>query len=125
MNSNPELCKAAEKLLKWDKRRSKVEKLLGHKHSLTNEEKEALAKCSNGIPFGQSSYLFDAMVNRKRNRFCKAILTVPESEILPAESMIAHRVLGGNPTDPLVKFPNGLILRCVDAANYILETQTP
>jgi hypothetical protein len=121
--SNVKLQSAAEKLIKWDERRTKTAGILGFDIAVAPRSSyvgDSRAWAVSDLRVWPSLFV-TARVARANNDFCEVVSEVAGAEKVTDKDALPSRILGeGHPRDPLLEFPNGLILKSVAAAHYML-----
>lgn len=118
----PDVQTAAERLIRWDRIRNTAAKILRFDITAPQQVPEESRAWAVGDPRAIPSLIVAVGVGRATRNFCTVVNDELGANRLPPEDMLApDRLAGGHPRDPLIEFPNGLILRSVAAAEHILD----
>ncbi|HEX5798387.1 MAG TPA: hypothetical protein VFX79_03445 [Candidatus Saccharimonadales bacterium] len=119
-----ELESSAERLLKWDRRRSRINRILNY--DLREPPRQPVDDRSRawatGEPRAIPALIVASRVWRANEHFCRAASHVLGVETVKDEvELPPHLRRQSSFEDPLVRFPNGLILNTVDAAEQVVQ----
>ncbi len=117
---------SAERLLRWDRRRSILNRILHY--DLRQPEKQTQSAAAGprawatGEPRAIPALMVAHRIWRANERFCCAASEARGGERVKEEAEVpAHLRRTSSFEDPLVRFPSGLILPTVDAAEHVLQ----
>lgn len=125
---DPQLQVSANRLLKWEARRRKLAKLLGGfdldevVFADTQRQRDGhgtapMTDFIRAIP----SVLSIMAVELASNSFCEAAESAIGAEVLPASTAPGGHALDGRAFEPVIMFPNGLMLKSVAAARHVVS----
>lgn len=118
---------SAERLLKWDRRRSFMNKILHFDLREPPKQTQLAVESrawSTGEPRAIPALIIASRVWKANDRFCQAASEALGIEKVKEETELPVHLRRPRSSfeDPLIRFPNGLILSTVDAAEHVLQT---